>query len=132
MHNFRVKVYYEDTDLGGIVYYANYLKFIERARSEAVAECGIDQLRLQADHDLVFVVRRVTADFLQSAKFGEVLDISTHITEMSGARIAMKQVVTIENKQIFAADVTLAVMSGQGRPARLPAEIRQKLQHLVM
>ncbi len=131
MHKFQVKVYYEDTDLAGIVYYANYLKFIERARSEAVAEAGIDQLSMQSDHGIVFVVRHLDADFLQSAKFGEVLDIHTHITELGAARLRMRQVVSLENKEIFTADVTLAVMNAQGKPTRLPAEIRQKLQHLV-
>ena len=132
MHKFQVKVYYEDTDLAGIVYYANYLKFIERARSEAVADAGIDQMAMKADHGVVFVVRHLDADFLQSAKFGDVLDIATQITEMGNARLRMRQVVTLENKDIFAATVTLAIMNGQGKPTRLPAEIRQKLQHLVM
>ena len=132
MHHFNVKTYYEDTDLAGIVYYANYLKFIERARSEAVADAGIDQMAMKADHGVVFVVRHLDADFLQSAKFGDVLDIATQITEMGNARLRMRQVVTLENKEIFVATVTLAIMNGQGKPTRLPAEIRQKLQHLVM
>ena len=131
MHSFNVKVYYEDTDLAGIVYYANYLKFIERARSEAVADAGIDQLTMQSEHGIVFVVRHLEAEFLQSAKFGDLLEIRTDITEMSGARIVMRQQISHETKGIFAANVTLAVMSTTGRAVRLPADIRQKLQHLV-
>ena len=72
-HRFQVKVYYEDTDLAGIVYYANYLKFIERARTEWVASLGVDQVRLKAEAGIVFAVRRVEADYLRPAKFAEEL-----------------------------------------------------------
>lgn len=132
MHHFQVKVYYEDTDLAGIVYYANYLKFIERARSEAVADIGIDQIALKAEHGIVFVVRRLNAEFLQSARFSDVLNIATSVTKLGNVRLRMQQVVALENKEIFTADVTLAIVNEQGKPTRLPAETRQKLQHLVM
>jgi acyl-CoA thioester hydrolase len=69
-HQFRTRVYYEDTDLAGIVYYANYLKFIERARTEWVASLGIDQMALRAVHGIVFAVRRVEADYLRPAVRG--------------------------------------------------------------
>lgn len=132
MHHFQVKVYYEDTDLAGIVYYANYLKFIERARSEAVADVGIDQVALKVEHGIVFVVRQLNAEFLQSARFSEVLNIATSVTKLGNVQLRMQQVVTLENKEIFTADVTLAIVNEQGKPTRLPAETRQKLQHLVM
>ena len=70
--NFQCRVYYEDTDLAGIVYYANYLKFIERARSEWVRSIGLDQNVLRKDHGLVFAVRKIEADYLKSAKFDGV------------------------------------------------------------
>ena len=73
-HRFPVRVYYEDTDLAGIVYYANYLKFIERARTEWVRSLGIDQTRLKAEAGIVFAVRRVEADYLAPARFDDLLD----------------------------------------------------------
>ncbi len=75
-HQFAVRVYYEDTDLAGIVYYANYLKFIERARSTMVLEAGIDQLEMQAQ-GLVFAVKKVEADYISSAKLNDDLRVET-------------------------------------------------------
>ena len=72
VHVFPIRVYYEDTDMGGIVYYANYLKFIERARSDWVRSLGIDQNAMREDEGVVFVVRRVEADYLSSAKFDDI------------------------------------------------------------
>ena len=92
-HIFPVRVYYEDTDLAGIVYYANYLKFIERGRSEWVREMGIDQVAMKRDAGVVFAVRRVEADYLQPAKFDDQLDVSTTISTVSAARIVLDQTV---------------------------------------
>ncbi len=93
-HQFRTRVYYEDTDLAGIVYYANYLKFIERARTEWVASLGVDQMALKAREGIVFAVRRVEADFLRPAKFGDDLLVETTLQSLGGARIGLEQVVT--------------------------------------
>ena len=82
-HLFPLRVYYEDTDLAGIVYYANYLKFIERARSEWVRALGVDQTRMKADHDLVFAVRRVEADYLRPAVFDDELIVETSLESSS-------------------------------------------------
>ena len=92
-HQFRTRVYYEDTDLAGIVYYANYLKFIERARTEWVASLGVDQMALKAAQGIVFAVRRVEADFLRPAKFGDDLVVETRLQMLGGARIGLGQIV---------------------------------------
>jgi len=76
-HEFPIRVYYEDTDLGGIVYYANYLKFIERARTEWVRALGIDQTRLKAEEGILFAVRRIEADYLKPARFDDELVVET-------------------------------------------------------
>ena len=76
-HSFAVRVYYEDTDLAGIVYYANYLRYIERARTEYVRGLGIDQTRLRDEDGIVFAVRRIEADYLTPARFDEALVITT-------------------------------------------------------
>ena len=126
-HRMTVRVYYEDTDLAGIVYYANYLKFIERGRTEYVREIGLDQTRLKAEEGIVFAVRRVEADYLAPAKFDDVLDVVTTVERVSGVRLVMRQVVERGGETLFEALVTLVALSETGAPARLPAEIRQAL-----
>lgn len=126
-HQFRTRIYYEDTDLAGIVYYANYLKFIERARTEWVASLGIDQMALRADDGLVFAVRRVEADYLRPARFGDELVVETVLQSIGGARLVLEQVVYRDGERIFAAVVTLVCLGEDGHAARLPATVRARL-----
>lgn len=126
-HLFPLRVYYEDTDLAGIVYYANYLKFIERARSEWVRALGVDQTRMKADHDLVFAVRRVEADYLRPAVFDDELIVETSLESSSAARIVLQQNVKRADELLFASVVTLVALTSSGRPTRLPADVRQNL-----
>ena len=126
-HQFSVRVYYEDTDLAGIVYYANYLKFIERARSEWVASLGIDQMALRADQGVVFAVRRVEADYLRPAKFGDDLVVETVLQSIGGARLVLEQVITRRAERVFAALVTLVCLAEDGHAARVPADVRARL-----
>ncbi len=126
-HRFALRVYYEDTDLAGIVYYANYLKFIERARSEWVRGLGVDQVRLRAESGIVFAVRRVEADYLRPAVFDDLLEVETRLVETGGARIVLDQEVHRGEERLFAARVVLVCLGADGRAARLPAEVRQKL-----
>ena len=126
-HKFELSVYYEDTDLAGIVYYANYLKFIERARSEWVQALGIDQMRLKAEYGVVFAVRRIEADYLQAAKFGDRLQVRTRVLELTGARVRLEQKVERDTETLFTANVTLIALTEGGKATRLPAEFRLKL-----
>lgn len=126
-HRHSLRVYYEDTDLAGIVYYANYLKFIERARSEWVRGLGVDQGRLRDEAGIVFAVRRVEADYLRPAKFDDILDVETVLVTLGGARIVLRQEVRRGDEVLFAAVVTLVCLTAAGQPARLPAEIRAAL-----
>lgn len=123
-HTFACRVYYEDTDLAGIVYYANYLKFIERARSEWVRELGIDQAALLAAQGVVFAVRRVEADYLAPARFGDDLEVVTDVEAATAARLVLRQTVGTGGRLLFAARVTLVALTAAGRPARLPAALR--------
>lgn len=125
-HRFSVRVYYEDTDLAGIVYYANYLKFIERARSEWVRQMGIDQVAMKRD-GLVFVVRRVEADYHAPAKFDDELTVQTAVEENSGVRLIVRQDVKRGEEVLFSALVTLVCMTETGAVARLPAAIRRSV-----
>ncbi|MCX7288419.1 MAG: tol-pal system-associated acyl-CoA thioesterase [Rhodobacterales bacterium] len=126
-HRHSVRVYYEDTDLAGIVYYANYLKFIERARTEWVTGLGIDQMALRDLHGIVFAVRRVEADFQHPARFGDDLSVETRLLTLGGARLVLEQAVTRSSERIFMSEVTLVCMTAEGRAARLPAGVRARL-----
>jgi acyl-CoA thioester hydrolase len=126
-HKFPVHVYYEDTDLAGIVYYANYLKFIERARTEWVRGVGIDQTALKRDDGIVFAVRRLEADYLNSAVFDDDLIVETSTVQVTGARIVLQQDVTRDGEVVFTSQVTLVALSDTGQPVRLPANLRLML-----
>lgn len=125
-HRFSLRVYYEDTDLAGIVYYANYLKFIERARSEWVRDLGIDQVRLRGE-GVVFAVRRVEADYLRPARFDDVLSVQTEVLGASAARMTLGQQVLRGAEVLFAAKVDLVAIGPGGGPVRLPAALRAAL-----
>lgn len=124
MHEFAVRVYYEDTDLAGIVYYANYLKFIERARTEWVRGLGIDQAALRRERGIVFAVRRVEADYLRPARFDDELRVTTALVELGGARIVLDQAVWRGDATLFTARVVLVCLSDAGLAVRMPAELR--------
>ncbi|EDZ46430.1 tol-pal system-associated acyl-CoA thioesterase [Rhodobacterales bacterium Y4I] len=122
-HQFPVRVYYEDTDMGGIVYHANYLRFIERARSDWVRSIGVDQNAMR-EAGLIYVVRRIEADYLAPAKFDEELLVTTSMHAVTPARMTLIQDVTRDGQPLFRAQVTIVCITTGGKPARLPAEIR--------
>ena len=124
-HLYAVRVYYEDTDLAGIVYYANYLKFIERARTEWIRGIGVDQTRVKDEQGIVFAVRRVEADYMLPARYGDELEVRTTTASISGARLVMDQKVVRGEEILFTAQVTVACITMDGRPVRLPAGIRK-------
>lgn len=127
MHNSQFRVYYEDTDLAGIVYHANFLKFIERGRSDMVAEMGVDQTALKAEQDIVFAVRRMQLEFIRPAKFGDLLEVTSFIGPVQGAQFDMSQQVSCEGHVLFDAELTLVGLHSDGRPARLPQSLRDIL-----
>ncbi|KIC36679.1 tol-pal system-associated acyl-CoA thioesterase [Leisingera sp. ANG-M7] len=122
-HQFPVRVYYEDTDMGGIVYHANYLRFIERARSDWVRGIGVDQNAMR-EAGLIYVVRRIEADYLAPAKFDEELLVTTSMHNVTPARMVLNQEVTRGGQPLFRAQITIVCITTGGKPARLPAEIR--------
>ncbi|MEM6488094.1 MAG: tol-pal system-associated acyl-CoA thioesterase [Pseudomonadota bacterium] len=130
-HRLTIRVYYEDTDLAGIVYYANYLKFIERGRTEALRAVGIDQARLRAETGAVFVVRRLTADYRRPARFDEVLTVETRVATLGRATLECAQTVLRDGERLFEAAVGLAVLGPAGTPIRLPAAVVQALGRLA-
>ncbi|NCM98295.1 MAG: YbgC/FadM family acyl-CoA thioesterase, partial [Rhodobacterales bacterium] len=90
-HRLTLRVYYEDTDFAGVVYYANYLKFIERGRTEALRALGVDQGRLKAEQGLAFVVTRVEIDYRRPAAFDDLLTVETALARLGGASVVMDQ-----------------------------------------
>jgi len=126
-HKFKIRVYYEDTDMAGIVYYANYLKYIERARSDWVRSIGVDQNAMREDDGVVFAVRRVEADYHAPAKFDDQLEVRTSVQTVTGARLVMEQSLHRGEGLLFSAVVTVVCVNDAGLPARLPANIRLML-----
>ncbi len=126
-HLHPIRVYYEDTDLAGIVYYANYLRFIERARTEWVRGLGIDQVALKGTHGIVFAVRRLEADYLAPAQFDDELVVHTDVQGVTAARIVLGQDVWRGDQRLFASVVTLVALTDRGTPARLPSALRMLL-----
>lgn len=127
IHTHKLRVYYEDTDLAGIVFHANYLRFIERGRTEAVRALGIDQARLKAEAGIVFAVRRVAADYLLPAKFDDALQVETEIAAVKGATIEMDQRVMRGGQLLFTAKLRLVCLGPGDKAVRIPADIRQML-----
>ena len=124
---FPLRVYYEDTDAGGIVYYANYLKFIERARSEALLARGISQTAIREAQGVIFAVRAVAVDYLAPARLEDELVVTTAVTAIGGARIDLAQDVLRGDATLVRARVTLVCVGRDGRAARVPAEVRAAL-----
>ena len=119
---FQLRVYYEDTDFSGYVYHANYLKYVERARSEYLREIGVEQNVLFAG-GLTFVVRRMDCEFLRPAKFQDELQVETRPLDMRGARFEMMQTVKRGDEVLFTASVTVALIDSKGKPKRATPEI---------
>jgi acyl-CoA thioester hydrolase len=109
--------------MAGIVYYANYLRYIERARSDWVRKIGIDQLEMKAQ-GIVFAVRSLSAEYLSPALFDDLLEVRTRVTALRPARMVMHQQVCRDQNMLFSADVTIVCIGEDGKPARLPAKLR--------
>jgi len=131
IHYFPLRVYYEDTDVGGVVYYANYLKYMERARSEMLRVLGIDQkemLDYNNPEDVSFVVKRAELDFNRSAEFDDRLIVTSEIIKLGGASLVIKQVI-IKNDQILVSGIIkIAAIGGDAKPKKLPKAIRDKFK----
>lgn len=131
VHRHVLRVYIEDTDLAGVVYYANYLKYIERARCEWLRQLGIDQAALKAETGRFFVVRRVEAEYHHPACFDNVLTVTTELAHVRGARVILEQRVMRGDLLMFSAGVTVACLNAKIRPTRLPSALLLALKDYV-
>lgn len=123
-----VRVYWEDTDAGGVVYYANYLRFLERARSEWLRALGVAQTELAATDGVLFVVRRVEADYLAPARHDDMLQVVCRLAELGRASLVMEQEVRRGDEALLAARVRVACVRADGfRPARIPTHVLKRL-----
>lgn len=122
-HRLAIRVYYEDTDAGGIVYHAQYLCFAERARTEFLRAAGTDHRRLLAEHGGVFAVRRAMVDFRRPARLDDLLTVETRVEKATGARLALRQEIKKTDELIVSIDIELVFISPDLRPLRLPADL---------
>jgi acyl-CoA thioester hydrolase len=118
-HHFSLRIYYEDTDFSGLVYHANYLKFLERARTEFLRDHGLEQTHLFQDKGLAFVVRHLEIDFHRPARMDDNLIVETRISEARGARLVMDQRLIRDETLLLKATVTLAVIDRTHKLQRL-------------
>jgi len=127
-HRLPVRVYYEDTDFSGVVYHANYLRFLERGRTELLRAAGVDQSILHAEPGgIIFAVRRMSLEYVRPALMDDLLTVETLTSEIRGASLRMAQRIMRDETVLLTAEVHVAVLAG-GKPARLPDDIRRLLQ----
>jgi acyl-CoA thioester hydrolase len=122
-HRLAVRVYYEDTDAGGIVYHAAFLRFAERARTELLRELGLDHRRLRDEHGVIFAVRRCTVDFLAPGRLDDLLEVRTRVARRGGASLDLVQEVMAAERVLARLAVRLALLDRRHRAARVPAAV---------
>ena len=123
----RFKVYYEDTDSGGVVYYANYLKFLERARTDAITSLDFSNNKLIKKFGIFIIVKSCNLNFLRPAKLEDNLDIISKVIEVKNVSIKMKQNIFVNDSMIVEAEILLASVNNEGKPSKLPDEFKNEL-----
>ena len=128
---FFCRVYYEDTDSGGIVYHANYFKYIERARTESLRSLGLFQSKIKDQFKLTFVVKNIFAEFIKPAKLDDFLEIKSNFIKFGMVSIKLEQEIFLNDNKIFGAKIKLGIIDMNGKPKKLPGEIKVKLEKLL-
>ena len=124
----KLKVYYEDTDSGGVVYYANYLKFLERARTEALYSIGYSNKKIKDDFDALIIVKACNIEYKKSAHLEDELDIRSFVKSITKTSFFMNQIITRDNDTIVEAQVHLVFINKDGKPVKIPDEIYSKFK----
>jgi acyl-CoA thioester hydrolase len=127
-HTFPLRVYFEDTDAGKIVYYANYLKFMERARTEMLRSIGASHADMMNGDHAQFVVHKCAVEYHKPARLDDQLSIKTAMAESGAASLTLEQQVWRENTLLVSAQISLACVNENGEPCRIPAAIRAKIE----
>ncbi|MDQ6962545.1 MAG: tol-pal system-associated acyl-CoA thioesterase [Mariprofundaceae bacterium] len=125
-----MRVYYEDTDSGGVVYYANYLKFMERARTEMLRECDLDIAQLHEKQDIIFAVSEANIRYHLPAKLNDLLEVQTQLIRMRGARLFFSQSVWRDQHCLVSGSIVIACINHQGKPQRIPAFVQTAIKAL--
>ncbi len=119
------KIYYEDTDAGGLVYYANYLKFLERARSEAIYSLGLSNKKILEEEGVIIIVKSCNIEYKKPAKFEDEIEIFSNIKEVKNSSFKMHQVIKRKSEIISKADVVLVTVNKKGKPVRIPILLKK-------
>ena len=128
-HSTSIRVYYEDTDSGGVVYYANYLKFAERGRTELLRSAGFENKSLLESKGFAFAVRHIEADYFKPAVLDDLLEVKTTVLEIKNASIVMKQTISCHDAVLFVLNVVLACVDlNEFKPVRIPEDLKTGFQ----
>ena len=125
---YQLKVFYEDTDSGGVVYYANYLKFFERARTEAITEIGLSNKKLLDEFGVLIIVKSCNIDYKKPAKLEDQLEIKSIISSISNSSFKMTQKVFRDDDLLTSSEIHLVIVDKKGKPSRIPDELRKKIK----
>ena len=128
IHTCEYRVYYEDTDAGGIMYHANYINWCERGRSEYLRDIGLQSSTIFEDTGVLFVVRHLEADYLKPAKLDQLLRVETGLKEMKNSSFILNQSIFCQDSVLFSMTVTIVCIDGNARPVRIPDTVRTKIQ----
>jgi len=127
--SYKLKVFYEDTDSGGVVYYANYLKFFERARTEAIAQIGLSNKELLNEHGIFIIVKSCNIEYKKPAKLEDQLEIKSSIISISNTSFKMKQRAFRDQKLITDCEIHLVIVDRTGKPSKIPNILKNKLEN---
>ena len=127
--SFTVKIYYEDTDAGGVVYYANYLKFLERARSEAIYSLGYTNSSILEQFGVLLIVKSCNIEYKKPARFEDTLEIISEIKSFTKTSFLMKQSILRNNEIISDAEIHLVSVDKNGKPSKIPGDLKKKLEN---
>ena len=130
-HSIDYRVYYEDTDAGGVVFYANYLKFAERGRTELLRAADYDHRNLLKDDDILFIVRRVEADYLAPARLDDILTVKTSLKALKNASFVMNQSIFCHEVLLCSMVVTLVCVTNDIKPVRMPDGMRDRISQFM-
>ena len=125
----KLKVYYEDTDSGGVVYYANYLKFLERARSEALYSLDFSNSGLLENHGILLIVKSCNIEYKKPAKFEDKLEIISEVLKFTKTSFIMKQDIIRNDELISVAEIHLVSVDKKGKPEKIPEDLKKKLEN---
>ena len=129
MFQYTFKIFYEDTDAGGVVYYANYLKFIERARTEMINKLGFTLTTLLKEYDRLFLVKKIECDYIESCKLEDTLNVQSNILVLKNASFELEQNLLKQNKIIFRSKIVMVCVNSQGAPSKIPNELHSLMKN---